>query len=154
MSRKVLYAILLGAAACAARPPIPCIAPPCVGSYKYQTDEKSALDVSAKLQKIALDAGVKLQDEFKTVLEENFDKMSDSNVALYLFLNAIDCYLKSGKVGQDVAKMMAGTVHTRWGSSKGFAGITPSLTPAERALIAPSPFANQILGAFTSLGIE
>jgi hypothetical protein len=58
-----------------------------------------------------------LGTDLKSACSETFDKLSDDNAALYMCLQAIDCYLKRGKLGQGEAVSLMTFVQQRWGSS-------------------------------------
>jgi hypothetical protein len=133
---------------------LPCIAPP---PAKLLSDRETPFlaNITADLQKIGLQDGPDVKDRFASRLQGEFDTLSDPNASLFLFLEAIDCYLKNGKVGEDVARSMAGLVMTRWSAKQGLAPApSGGLSPDERNAIAASPLRNQILGLLVTVGIE
>lgn len=126
-----------------------CITPPI---SSVDSDKKKIVDITAKLDK--LQASGELKTDFETTLKQNFDKLNDSNAALLLFLNAIDCYLQRGKVGQDVAREMVAVVRARWGAKNGLAGTLPTLTPVEKQIIDKSQNATAIYGRLEEFGVH
>src|SRR5438552_2149118 len=117
---------------CASGPPVlPCItAPP--GHMLSQNDNTIAASLTTDLQKLGVKAGADLKAEFQSKVDADFDKLSDANVSLFLFLQAIDCYMKNGKIGESIAKDMVAIVRARWGARQGLAGAPqPQLTPVE-----------------------
>lgn len=115
-------------------------------------DRTNAVEISSQLSKIVNAANITAS--FDSSVQNNFDKLSDSNAALLLFLNAIDCYLSHGKIGQDVANQMAQVVKQRWGAANGLAGGMPTLSPIEKHIIAESPDSEAITARLNEFGIQ
>jgi|SRR5579863_913975 len=126
-----------------------CITPPMTTN---EIDKKKIVDITAKLDK--LQSSGEIKTDFETTLKQNFDKLSDSNAALLLFLNAIDCYLQRGKIGQDIARDMVSVVRARWGAANGLAGTMPTLTPIEQGIIGRSPNSAAIYGRLSEFGVH
>jgi len=126
-----------------------CINPP---KTNVESDKKLITDITAKLEQ--LQASGELKVDFENTVKQNFDKLSDSNAALLLFLNAIDCYLQRGKVGQEAAREMVAIVRARWGAKNGLSGTLPNLTPVEKQIIGNSPNAPAILSRLEEFGIK
>lgn len=128
-----------------------CIKPP---PLKSEADRKAAVTLAAELEKLNVDA--KIQTDFGKVVNTAFDKLSEDNMTLYLLLSSIECYLKHGKIGQEVAKEMAQLVRTRWAAKAGLMGAADNrLTPRERDLIGQSgDMAPKILEQFNRIGIQ
>ncbi len=132
---------------------VPCVAPPPKNAAS-KTDYELGVKVAADLQKLGGNVGAELKNAFETELNANFPKMSDENVALYLFLNAITCYLKNGKVGEQVAIEMAATVRAKYGAKNKLMGVGEKVTPVERALIDKSSLATAIHRELRYLSLE
>lgn len=130
-------------------PKATCITPPLTHS---ESDRKAAIEISGKLEKIPISGTLKL--DFEKTLKSDFDKLSDTNAALLLFLNAIDCYLQRGKVGHEIAKEMAAIVRSKYAAAAGLQGTDAVLTPIERSLIQKSTEADKILGRLRQFGIQ
>jgi hypothetical protein len=142
-----MFAILISGVGC--HTATSCITPPITSS---ESDHTNAVDLSVQLTKIEASGDIKLS--FENTVKQNFDKLNDSNAALLLFLNAIDCYLQRGKIGHDVAIEMADVVRARWGAKNGLSGSSPTLSPIERQLIQKSPNSAIILGRLNEFGIQ
>lgn len=107
-----------------------CITPP---PGMQEEKRKVAAEIAGKLTKIgAAENEGKLKADYEGFLKTEFATLSDRNTSLYLFLSAIDCYLKHGKVGHEIAREMAATVRKQWASLIGLSGAEPLLSPRER----------------------
>ena len=102
--------------------PAPCITPPPMSTTEQDT---FAASVAAQLQQ--LQAGGSLSASYTKIVQDTYDKLADNDKALYLFLLAIDCYLKDGKAGRDVAREMADVVKARWSAREPAAARTLSI---------------------------
>lgn len=142
-----IFTMLISGATC--RPNTSCITPPITSS---ESDRTNAIEITAQLTKIV--TAVDVKTSFQNCVKQNFDKLNDSNAALLLFLNAIDCALQKGKIGQDVAIELAKVVHERWGAKNGLSGTLPTLTPIERQLIQKSPNSAVIFARLNEFGIQ
>lgn len=107
-----------------------CIQPPV---FEVDDQGRIASEVTAKLAEIQLD--VSASSKFESLLKANFTKLSDRNASLLLFLRAIECYMQSGQVGEEIAREMAAMVREEWSKQSGFRGTDGPLTPLEEAAI-------------------
>lgn len=103
----------------------PCVVPP---PTLAASSHEIALDLSVKF--MSLPVSPTMSTDFKNASSEAFDKLSDDNAAYYMSLQAIDCYLREGKVGQAVALQMAADVQARWLQKPH--PIDPVATPDQR----------------------
>jgi hypothetical protein len=111
MTRFFLAALaLLIVPACASGP---CIVPPAMDTSEQNT---VAATIAANLA--GAPASGNLSVNFSTIVKTDYDKLNDNDKALYLMLLAVECYLKEGKVGQDIAKQMAKLVQDKWGAKE------------------------------------
>lgn len=90
-----------------------CITPP-----PMTTDEQNSIAVGLAAQLASVPVGGSLSTTFSTIVKNEYDRLTDNDKTLFLFLQAIDCYLKDGKVGQDIAKSMAKMVNDKWSSKE------------------------------------
>ena len=126
-----------------------CVEPPLL---KQESDKSVAIDIAAKLDKLPLTADLKT--EFKDTLNQEFNKLSDKNASLLMFLQAIDCYLKAGKAGEDLARQLFTLVRDWWAAIHDFRGLDNRISPAERAAIDESSFADQIYKYYKQFGVQ
>lgn len=87
----------------------PCIQPPPISDDQQHS---IALGVSASL--ISAPISGSLTTNFTNVVNTKYDTLVDNDKALFLFLTAIECYLKEGEAGQEIAKSMATLVQNKW----------------------------------------
>ena len=106
-----------------------CITPP-----PMTTDEQNSIAVGLAAQLANIPVGGSLSTNFSTIVKNEYDRLTDNDKTLYLFLSAIDCYLKEGQVGQDIAKSMAQMVNTKW-SAKETVGVPPTARIDQKALL-------------------
>jgi hypothetical protein len=125
-----------------------CVTVPPVSS---EDQRKAATDIALKLEKLKTSGGI--EAEFDKTVKSEYAKLSDENMALLLFLNAIHCYLQDGKVGQEVAATMAQVVRDRWASKKGIQGGTPKLSPLEKDELRQSEYKADLEARFRELGL-
>lgn len=111
MKTAVCAALLALLSSCCSRGS--CIKPPPMSSEEQNT---VAANIAAQLA--GAPAGGSLSVSYSNILKETYDKLSDNDKALYLFLVAIDCYLEDGKVGQEIAKQMAQAVQAKWAAKQ------------------------------------
>jgi hypothetical protein len=90
-----------------------CITPP-----PMESTDQTNLAASIAAQLAGAPATGSLSVSYSTIVKDTYDKLADNDKALYLFLVAIECYLKEGQVGQDIAKQMAQSVQTKWASKQ------------------------------------
>jgi hypothetical protein len=124
---------------------------PCIQIPKELSaeDAKKALDLKGELEATVKGKG-DVAAKYDTVVRDNFAKLSQRNMTLYLFSQAIDCYLKHGdQASKEVAKIMAETLRAELARSGGHASLTGPLTAEEEAEIKKSPYANVILEALS-----
>ena len=105
--KAFLPTLLLLAACCGTSEP--CIVPP-----PMETNEQHQIAVGIAATLSSLPVGGNLSTNFQHTVHNNYDKLADNDKSLYLFLIAIDCYLKEGEVGQDIAKQMVQIVREKW----------------------------------------
>ncbi|MEO0652309.1 MAG: hypothetical protein AAFZ65_16675 [Planctomycetota bacterium] len=150
MKRSLPTVLLLTllTAGCASTPDVGCITPPPVLTASQRT---TALEIAADLE--AIPKG-NLAFDFQDAILLNFDRLSDPNACLYLYLKAIECYLDQGKVGRDLAAELAGYVRVAWARRCGFRNAPLELTPAEWEHIADSRYGPYIQGPLSTIGFE
>jgi hypothetical protein len=119
------------------------------------SDEKQkniAAEIAAKLEKLPVSGDI--QGKYDTLVKEEYARLSDDNMALLLFLNAIHCYLNDNKVGKDIALLMADTVRKRWAAKQGFSGTDKKLSPAEKEKINESEYAKLLNERLSEVGLK
>ena len=120
-----------------------------------ETDKGAAATLALKLEQLKMSADLKA--EFKNTLKEEFQKLSDSNMSLYLFLSAIECYTKAQTpISDEMARELMQLVKARYTAGNQLAGTPPDrLTPVERNLINKNPeVAPQIFELFSKFGVQ
>jgi hypothetical protein len=127
-----------------------CIVPPITEAHR---DFKSATKVGVELEQLPIN--VELKANFKRILDDKFAVMSDENVALALFLNAIDCYLQRGPAGETIAIELARElmlmVKARWAAEKSLLGASLELTPIEKNILMKDESGWEALGQYEEL---
>jgi hypothetical protein len=108
-------------------------------------ENNKALDVKAKVE-----AAIKGQGDvvakYDTVLHEDFAKLSNRNVTLYIFVQAIDCYLQHGNQASNAAaNSMTELLRAELAQNRGSESLTGPLTAEEEGDIRKSPYAAVIL---------
>ncbi len=88
-----------------------CIQPPPMTSI-----EQDQVAGAVALQLANVPVGGNVSANFSTTLNQTYDKLDEPDKALFLYLTAIECYLKEGKVGEDIANQMAQLVREKYGS--------------------------------------
>lgn len=126
-----------------------CIQPP---ASSVVGEDKVAVEVAAKLAELPIDASLKT--EFSKLLKAEFGALSDRNASLLLFLRAIECYLKLGIVGEEIARDLAKMVREEWSAQVGFRGKDGPLTPLEKAFIQKSSESSEILDLLGHFGVN
>jgi hypothetical protein len=103
------------------------------------SENRKIVDLATKLANLQVDANVKL--EFTKVLKDDFQKLSDQNIAYLLFLRELDCLVKRARTKADreflkpiIAELFHDT-RMQWAASKGISGPTDRLTPLEHDMI-------------------
>ena len=130
-ARPVLRALALSsllAAACSGPVQdieVQCIQPPI---SRVSTDNDKIIGLAAELEQLPVDGGLELLFDSKVDLE--FARIVDCEAGLHLFLNAIDCYMQRGAVGEEIARAMAQTVQNTWFECHGWTE-GPKATDAE-----------------------
>lgn len=119
-----------------------------------RSDAKT-LELAGKL-KTAMESG-DVKAGYKAVLDGSFGKLSEANTELYLFLKAIECYLKQGKPeGNEMARVMATMLRERLAVRSGVQSLQVRLTNTETKAIEASPeaahTATYIKGQFARWG--
>jgi hypothetical protein len=141
--------ILLLAACCSQDVPVACVVPP---PTSQAADHSKLVTLSVKLEKLPLDAD--FSAKFNDTVSQSFQTLSDKNATLYLFLQAIDCYLRHGKVGERIAQEMADFVRASWAQTTvGQRGTPPALTPDEINMIKQTPYKEEIYARFREFGV-
>jgi hypothetical protein len=108
-----------------------CIHPPI---SKVEADSKILIKLGAELEKIKGNVAA----EFGNKITQTFAQVEDKNAALYLLLNAIDCYLQRGTVGEDIAKKLAVDAVIPWKTAIGQASSDANITSVHISKIAES----------------
>jgi hypothetical protein len=107
------------------------------------------IEAAATLEKLSTSG--KLKADFTSELDKNYGKLADKNTELFLFLTAIECYLSHGKVGEEIAKVLAEGVREKYLPK---AGETTEISSLERGLIRNGDHAEAILETFKRLGYK
>ena len=97
---SALLACALAAVAssgCAGTPDVGCVIPPPIIA---ESERDTAFEIAAKLE--ALPEGDLVLD-FQDAIRLEFDRLSEPNACLYLFLKAIECYMMEGEIGRETA---------------------------------------------------
>jgi predicted small lipoprotein YifL len=124
----------------------PCITPP-----PMETSDQTTIAASVAAQLAGAPATGSLSATYSSIVKDTFDKLADNDKALYLFLVAIECYIKEGQVGQEIAKGMAQTVQAKWASKQ----AATSLTARSKTLDQRSPgVAPRIHSVLKQVGLE
>jgi biopolymer transport protein ExbD len=126
--------------------------PPCIQIPQELSTEQSkkALDVRSQLESAIKGKG-DVAAKYDTILKQNFAKLSERNVTLYLFVQAIDCYLKHGdQASRDIAKTMTELLRAELANSSGSGSLSGPLTADEVRDINKSPYAAVILKRLSS----
>jgi hypothetical protein len=114
-------------------------------------ESKKAADIAAKAE-AAIQGQADVAARYDTVLHQTFAKLSDRNVTLYIFAQAIECYLKhNNQASNDVANRMTELLRAELANSRGGEGLTGPLTAPEESDIKKSPYASTILNTFSRL---
>jgi hypothetical protein len=110
-------------------------------------EEKRALDIRSQLE-AAVKSKSDVAAKFDMVVLSSFARLSDRNMTLYIFAQAINCYLKKGDpASQEMAKVMTEILRAELARSN----LHGPLTAEEEAEIKKSPYANLILERFSTL---
>jgi len=125
------------------RAPIPA---PCIQIPKELSgeEEKKALDMRSQLE-AAVEAKGDVVAKYGTVVQSSFAKLSDRNMTLYIFVQAISCYLKNGDAAsQEVAKAMTELLRAELARGARHGDLRGPLTAEEKADIQKSRYADLI----------
>lgn len=101
-----------------------CSHQPCIQPPPMTTSEQTTIAANVAAQLTAVPVGGNLSGSYTNIVNNSYDKLADNDKALFLFLIAIECYLKEGKIGGGIAKQMAQLVRDRWGSKERGIGVT------------------------------
>jgi len=107
-------------AACSLCSKQPCITPP-----PQSSSEQNTVATALALQLANLPVSGNISENFQHVMSAVFQQLTDNNSAYYMTLCAIDCYLKEGQIGEDIAKQLAAGVQQKWLS----VAVPPSAAP-------------------------
>jgi hypothetical protein len=136
MLEKALVPLFLFAAlplaGCRSEPK--CIQPPPLFEDR---DRGTLLDIASQFEKIP--GGGSLALDFRDTTQTCFAELSEANTALYLSLQAIDCYLERGAIGQRAAEELAQVVRREWSLKTGTGGLRGGLSPLERDILRRQP---------------
>lgn len=103
-----------------------CITPP-----PMSTSEQDSIAIGIAAQLASIPVGGSLNTTFSTIVKNEYDRLTDNDKTLFLFLSAIDCYLKEGQVGQDIAKTMAQIVKDKYSAKVAATPPTQRTGPSE-----------------------
>jgi hypothetical protein len=137
---KILPVLLLVLGSCCSTAE-PCITPP-----PMQSDRDNEIGLGISVQLAQVPVGGSLSANFKNILNTKYDLLDENDKALYLFLKAIDCYLKDGKVGEAIATDMAAAVRAKYLVKAGTAPPTARTVPLAKSTVGPA--ANSLLVRF------
>ena len=115
-----------------------CITPP-----PMETSDQNTIAASIAVQLAGAPASGNLSTTYSDLVKNTYDKLADNDKALYLFLIAIDCYLKDGKVGEQIAKQMAQIVQAKWSSKQ--PPVTARIKPLDQRSPDVAPRIHEIL---------
>lgn len=117
-----------------------CITPP-----PMETSEQSTVAASVAAQLAGAPATGSLSVSYSDIVKNTYDKINDNDKALYLFLVAIECYLKEGQVGQDIAKSMATLVQNKWSAKQSAGSLTARKVPLDQRSPTIAPKIHSVL---------
>ena len=124
-----------------------------------KSDRDKLVDIAAKLEHVQIDANLKAN--FKSILEQNFQKLSDKEVSQYLFLQAIDCYLKRAKgdkammdIVGPIVTQMAASVLEAYGAPHGISGSDVVLDDNQKELLKSTEFGRKSLARYYEFGFR
>jgi hypothetical protein len=101
-------------------------------------EKKRALDIRSQLE-AAVNATGDVAAKYDMVVQSSFLKLSNRNITLYIFAQAINCYLRKGDTAsQEMAKVLTKILRAELSRSEGYG----SLKAEEEAEIKKSPHAN------------
>lgn len=123
-----------------------CIKPP-----PMETSDQTTLAASIAAQLAGAPATGSLSASYSEIVKATYDKISDNDKAYYLFLVAIECYLKEGQVGQEIAKQMAQTVQTKFLAKQSSGPLTARSVPLDKRSPDVAPRIHSVL---KKVGIE
>ena len=104
-----------------------CITPP-----PMSTEEQNTFAASVAAQLAGAPATGSLSVSYSNIVKDTYDRINDNDKALYLFLVAIECYLKEGQVGQEIAKQMAQSVQNKWAAKQAAGSLTARSVPLDK----------------------
>lgn len=139
MKIAVSAALLAVLSSCCSRGP--CIKPPPMESSEQNT---VAANIAAQLA--GAPAGGSLSISYSNIIKESYDKLSDNDKALFLFLTALQCYLHEGQVGAEIARTLAEGVRQKWLTKD-------NAIPTARKIIRPELTA-KINAIYKELGVK
>ncbi len=125
-----------------------------VSEFRAQRD--IAADIAGELETLPKNkTEAEVKAGWKKQVEVNFGRLSDANMSLFLFLRAIECYLKHGQVGGEIAKILALDLKNWWSArAVGSMGGGTGLGEFELAEINKSRHRDEILRVLKSVGIK
>lgn len=101
-----------------------CIQPPPMSS-----NEQDQIAGAVALQLANVPVGGNVSANFSATLNQTYDKLDEPDKALFMYLTAIECYLKEGKVGEEIAGQMAQLVRDKYGAKAAMAPSTSRAVP-------------------------
>lgn len=97
-----------------------------------------------------------VEASFRRLVDENHQQLSDANACLLLELRAIDCYLKHGKVGEEIARQMVEMIYRRTMSQHKIAGVgePTQIKPLELLKLRDSLESDEIIKRLEDFGYK
>lgn len=127
------------------------------------SDRQLILDLAGKLDKLKVASGpeAKFTVDYKKVVDESYQELSESGTALFLCLQAIDCYLlRAAKypellpVIEDLIPDLTNICRSGHGAKEGISGMSKMLDDNERDAIDKSIYAPLIYARYRQFGVE
>ena len=116
-------------------------------------EKKIGADIAAKLEQLKVDGSLKAN--YERAARSEWGKLSDANAELFIFLQAIDCYLqRPTPISQEMARELMNIVRARWGASQNIAGTTPNLSRLEKSKLSETIAGQESLKLYRKFGLE
>jgi hypothetical protein len=121
---------------------------------RQKVTDKKSIDVAAKLEHLPASGNVKT--EFEKNVDQNFSTLPSEDTALFLFLTAIDCYLRRGEVGQEIARVLAQGVREKYLAAKKVASVgkEPRISALEQVKIREGNLGEATLQLYRNIGFR
>ena len=115
-------------------------------------DKKMGVEIAAKLEQLKVDGSLKAN--YERTARSEWGKLSDANAELFIFLQAVDCYMaRKTPISDAMARELIAIVRERWGSAKGIAGSTAKISRLEKSKLKETPEGQKSLELYQKLGM-